>query len=374
MTSIDTIAEIDGLGPRRRAGATVAAVPGERVTALRVPVPEGVKPSVARAIAAGAAQDWAALSESDGQCVPLPGEGPARTVLIADRADLAAWSAALGDRGRGGLRVLPDYLCGPWQDEAVTLSDLGSGRVAVRLSRTEGFTAPAALVRGMLEPALRASEARVLQCRAADRATLAPILEAAPLPVETVADTTPANPPDGSLLGTEGWTAALAGPMARARAAALAACAAAGLVWSVGAWQTASQLEREAAMARAQAEGIARDTFGLAGPILDLRLQVQRRIDTAQAAASDAGAAWGFAALLERAAPVLAAQEVRIDELRYEANALHGAVSLSGFSALEALVRRLRRAGLDVAVERSRLDGTDGLRAQLRLTRPAGGG
>ncbi|MEO1797307.1 MAG: type II secretion system protein GspL [Pseudomonadota bacterium] len=355
--------------------SALVTVPGEAVSAFLCPVPAGLKESAARNVALNAARDMVAGAADAHHFVAVPGEGGTRTVLAMAIADLESWRATAAQHGTRVSALVPDYLALPWKPGQVTLHLPSADRLVVRTGRATGFAGERALVEPMLDLFRLQSGADITEIALAPgegdaRAALSETLSRWTLPIVDAADAPP--PPPVDLLARESVGLAST-PRARRRLALVAAAFAGLALWAGSAQMDLAEDRATLAAARAANIDVARDAFGLTGPILDMRVQIERAIAGLEAAADDNAPRMGFPELLARSGPVLAAPERDVAEMSYQEDALRFVVSVADFAALDGLRSALERAGLRTEISRSVGSGSTGVEAVLVVADPQGG-
>jgi type II secretion system protein L len=352
----------------------VISVPGERVSALSCTVPANLRGKNARNVALQAVQEMLAAPTEDTSLVVLPGAGASRTVLVSTRADQESWTAQKAQHKLRSARVLPDYLCLPWQPGTLTISAPSPDRLVVRSSETNGFAGETAMVLTMLQQ-LRAQQIEGLSTislvpeTAQEDAALMAELSAWGLPIHPTDQA--ANPPQASVLAGTGTDMGLS-PRARSVAKLVAVGAVALLFWSLNSLSDIRELERQTTRQRQANSDFVRQELGLTGPIVDLRVQVDRALAERRTALATDDAKPSLPDYLATAGPVLAAPDIAVSQFRCAANELTISVEVQDFARLEALRTTLQTTGLTVQVLRSVGSGTEGVRADLRISHAKG--
>jgi type II secretion system protein L len=369
---IITLAQLAQARPER--GAAVIAVPGEHVSALSCQIPPNLRGKNAQNVALQAVQDAVASPLSETGLIVLPGTGPARTVLACAQAKLAEWAALRARHNQRAARVLPDYLCLPWQEGTLSLSAPDAGRLIVRTGALSGFSGAPGLVIQMLGLLRRqghdVTALTLAQPEARALPELSAELSAWGVPAHTA--TQAANPPQGSLLPGAGQALGLS-PRMQAWGVTAGAGLIAALLWAANTQSELTALNRQTVQLRQANLDFARQELGLSGPVVDLRLQVERALTALKTAAQDSSAQMGLPEFLRLAGPVLAAQGVTVTQLRYGAQVLSLSVETPDFAQLERLRIALQSAGVSAQILRSVGSGAGGVQAELRLTPEDGG-
>ncbi|MGY3670868.1 type II secretion system protein GspL (plasmid) [Marinovum sp. KMM 9989] len=357
-------------GTSRLRGSVVLSVPGEQVSALLCEIPPNLRGKAARNVALQAVQDMLASPAEATALSVLPGTGSQRTVLVAAAQSIAAWHGLKTRHKLRSARVLPDYLCLPWQAGTLTLCAASADRLVVRTGETTGFSGPRDTVLKMLEltrtrqPIAVKSISLVADQGRGDTGLMAE-LSAWGVPIG--AATYAANPPDASLLAGVGHAAGL-GPGARSGVALVMAGLAAVGIWAINTELELREYQQTIAAQRAANARIVRDEIGLSGPIVDLEIQVDRALDALRQSARDEVPQMRFPDLLRRAGPVIAAPDITVTELRYGAFFLDIALEVADFASLEAARSALHDAGVASDIQRSVGSGAGGVTAVLRVT------
>jgi general secretion pathway protein L len=295
---------------------------------------------------------------------PLPAPDGAWTRVVALGAETAA--AWRRDSGAADLRcaaLLPDYLALPSAPGLVVLVAEG-GRLRVRVGVDDGFSAPAALAGPLLSAALAAGGLTHVHVTGAIPPEVRQVIDAAGLGAvrDLPAEARPSPGPDLRL------DAGQLGARLETRLRAWLAVAAL-LLAALGLWSTAliletRALEAEAGRLGAETTDLLRHRLIPAGPILDARVQVTRRLE--EAAGAPASGADGLD-LLARAAPVLTDSDVEVRSLSHAATTgLSVTLVAADFAALEAVAGALRAAGLAVTTGSAR-SVEDGVEATLAV-------
>lgn len=333
-------------------------------------VPEGLRETAARNVALNAARDMVAAQADQVHLVPLAGSGARRVVLAADRARITDWGRVVAARRARVLGVVPDYLCLGWTPGSISICAPNPKRLVVRTGLTQGFAGERDLGLMMLEQLRREAaletEAILLAPDAAlDDAELVAALRAWDRPLRQAP--APDRPPDVNLLG-RGAQGVNVGPRGRARGALVTACAVAALAWAANMQSDVRDLRLALDQQRAANQDIARNTFGLTGPIVDMQVQVARVLEGAQAAQEDSGVRLGFPELLARAGQIIAAEGYDVTEMQYRDAALRLLVRVDDFATLETLRARLAVDGVTAEIPRSVGRGAQGVEAEVRVT------
>lgn len=362
-------------------GSFVALVPGEEAPLLSLVLPATLRGAAREDVARRQAQDRLGAPGAALDIRPArlgAGDGWTR-VAVADRAVVQRWRKALGTGAGRCKGLVPDYLALPAAPGLWSI-DASDAVLRARLGPGDGFTAETALGMTMIEAALRESEAaqgapRAVLLTGSARAAVIPLLhgvtivsESGDLPAglqprvleqgELSVDF--ARDPRADAEAVERQVRRLVWPVALMVAGALG--------WA-GATALAARSDRAMAEAvRAETLAAVRRDVLPTGPILDLRVQVQRAIEARRDGATDAPEALAMLDLLRLAAPVLVAGQVEPRSVAYgpASDGLLVTVALDSFRALDTLNAALTEAGLAVTVERS---GTDegGVSAELML-------
>jgi type II secretory pathway component PulL len=306
----------------------------------------------------------------------VPGTGSTRTVLVTAKAHLDDWIAIKARYNVRSATMLPDYLCLPWTSGTLTISATEPNRLLVRTGETTGFAGERQMVLQMLD-LMRTRHSPEIEMIAllpetaqADAGLMAELSKWG-MPVQHSKGA--CNLPHASLLAGTGQGAEL-GPRARAYSWLLAASLAAVAFWAVNTEIEIRQTNNATALQRQSNTAFVRDKLHVTGPIVDLRVQVDRVLSTLRQAAQDDVPQMRFPDLLRKAGPILADPAIKVTELRYQDAALVLAVQIQDFAALETLRKELQSPGISAEILRSIGDGTAGVRAEIRLVQSRKGG
>lgn len=347
----------------------VALVPGAEVALHRLDIPARIRGAARLRVARAMLAPVLAARAEGVEAVPLPAAGRDWSVLmVAERARLAEWAGALPGGARC-LALVPDYLSLPHAPDAWVLRQGAGGVVLARNGADAGFAAEpdlaAALLRrwaGVRRPGAVLAETD-LPGPVADALTaldLTPVQDPA-----AIAGLMPPRLADlrlADLRGTAGG--AVPGAALWRRRWVLAALAGAFVLYCAGLALETRRLTAMAETDRAAAEALVRRHILPAGPLPDLRRQVERAL----AAGGGAEAAPGAVALLHRAAGVIAASPLRLDmvALRPETGMILS-LTAPGFAEAEALVADLAAAGLAAEVRDSAVRAEGGVELRLHV-------
>jgi general secretion pathway protein L len=320
---------------------TIGLVPADRVSVVRIAVPEMSAARLQRALR-WAVEDAIAGDPEQQHVVPIEREADGRLAcLVADRADMAEWLGALEARPS---RLLPDAACLPERAGELLLLPVGEA-VLVR--------APGAQF-DRIEPDLLAELVPDLLAEAPRGAVW--LGDAPPPGVQATPSPPTAGPLEllaqGALSPGAGRFDLLRGDYAARGAAAtkrqwrlVGAAALLAVLLMLGI--TLAEyfvLEREGErLERAVAER-AGELFPDIGPLVRPRTQIERALARLQGVGGDR-----FVRLLAAVNPTFSGAEgVRVESLVYAEGRLDIALETPGLADLEALQRRLRESGLAV--------------------------
>lgn len=355
-----------GAGPPP-AGRFLALVPGEAAPLLPVALPPALHGAAREQVARRQIADRLGAQAAAVELRPAPlGPGPFAAVLAADAAALARWRAE--PRLAAAAALLPDYLALPAAPGLWVLAAEG-GRIRARLGLADGFAAEPALAAALLaEARARGPAPRAVWATGALPPAVAAALDGLPR-----ADT---PPPEARALANGEAALDLRRPpgSAAARLAGrLRVLALAGALAGAGAvaWAASVVVETRALAARAattQADTLAAAQARLLppGPIVDLRLQVERELDRRRAVGG------GGLGLLNAAAQGLAGAGAVPTRLALRDGAVEVELSVTDFAALESVMAALAAQGLAVRVVRQAGGGAGAVAATLALTRAGG--
>lgn len=379
--------QLTGDGPGQ-AGADIGAgqvalVPGALVPLLELDLPRGLRGEAREQVARRQLRDQLGLGEDALQMRPfhVPGQPDSWTrVLVADPARIARWRQAAGP----ARAVLPDYLGLPTARGLWTVRGGAGDAVLVRLGPGDGFSAPSDIARAMLARALETAapedRPRALLQLGAPLPAIAALAEAQGLPlVETPEAAAALGLPLPRVLahGEAGFDLRRDPQAARNRLRAqvlpwrwpLLAGALAAALWAATQFLTIQSLHSQIADTRNAALALTRAHFIPEGPILDMRVQIARRLAELQAATGDPPEYRSPVEPLAVAAAHLVAQGARLDEISLTSEAgLHVTLRLADFAAIDRLTEVLSARGLTVELGRSQaVGGQDGVSVDLRL-------
>lgn len=372
-------------GPAAEPGQVVL-VPGEDIPMLPLDLPGGVRGSTREQIARRQILDSAALQTHDVEIRPALLEGRGESwdrALVADRGQIAVWSAAAGSDCRA---VLPDYLTLPTAPDIWSLQ-LKGDRLLARLGPQDGFSAEVDLAEILLKQALKEADShpRAVLWEGAPLPQITAVFE--PLDVPQIGEPAAAAdlglPPPVALAHGELALDLRRDPFAtRARLRRrilpwrLPVCLA---LVGVGLWAAAqmivtSALTRETRHLQAETLALVRQHFVPTGPVLDVRTQVNRALQAAQQAARGKTEGVSPLALFGQSVEALSGPDVTPQQVFYAGeDGLQMLVEVPDFAAGEALVAQLRAQGMTVVVLRSEAgEGRSGVQLELRLTSEEG--
>lgn len=364
----------------------VVLVPGADIPMLPLDLPEGLRGSTREQIARRQLLDSAALQPETAEIRPvmLDGMGESwRRALVADRGQIAAWAAAAGPACRA---VLPDYLALPTAPDIWSLR-LDGDRVLARLGPQDGFSAEVDLAHVLLKQALNEADnlPRAVFWDGAVEAQIAALFEAQDVPrIEDPAaaaalDLTPPVALAHGELALDlrrdpfATRARLRRRILPWRLPVVLALFGAGL-WAAAQMIVTDALTSETRRLQAQTMTLVRQHFVPTGPVLDVRTQVSRALQTAQEAARGGPEALPPLALFGQAVEALSGPDVTPQQVFFAGtDGLQILVGVPDFSAGEALVAQLRAQGLAVDVLRSEAgEERAGVQLELRLTEEGG--
>lgn len=351
-----TVVRPEETAPKR--GRHVLAVPGTKAPLLPVDLPAAVTGEARLRVARQQIADRTGIP-SDALAV-LPFDAGVRggawdKAVAVDRSDLGAWA----ERSAAGcLAILPDYLTLEAEGDEVAIIGR-SGMIIARLGEADGFAAPEGAAAIVLKHALERSrltravigpgvpevvvavvEAAGLQWRRSDRIDL---------------ETVPRK------LSRHDLRRALV--VERSTGIGVWLTAAGLAVLAVGLWATSIYIETQAideelAAVRSRTEAVLRDGLLPAGPLLDIRAQLDRVL-AERAAVDDASGDLDGIELLSRTAGAVFRKGVEVVEIGLAGAELTLVVAAPDFALAEALVPELAEAGLAARAEslRAREDG-----------------
>lgn len=353
---------------------------------LPLDLPGGVRGSTREQIARRQILDSAALQTHDVEIRPalLKGRGESwDRALVADRGQIAVWSAAAGSDCRA---VLPDYLTLPTAPDIWSLQ-LKGDRLLARLGPQDGFSAEVDLAEILLKQALKEADShpRAVLWEGAPLPQITAVFEQLDVPQigEPAAAADLGLPPPVTLAHGELALDLRRDPFAtRARLRRrilpwrLPVCLA---LVGVGLWAAAqmivtSALTRETQHLQAETLALVRQHFVPTGPVLDVRTQVNRALQAAQQAARGKTEGVSPLALFGQSVEALSGPDVTPQQVFYAGeDGLQMLVEVPDFAAGEALVAQLRAQGMTVVVLRSEAgEGRSGVQLELRLTSEEG--
>lgn len=355
----------------------IVLVSGLDVPLIRLDLPAGLRGVAREQVARRQLSDRLGLDMSSVQMRPFSGTGKAdnwNRVLIADPAQLHEW------RQHSARAVLPDYLALPCAPQIWCLDADKTGSVLARLGHQDGFSARPAILSSMLDLALQEAEERPRAIH-----ILSPLAEVEDwakqheLPVtRTPQDLVALDLPQPMVLSHNELSADLhADPLAARSQLArrvlpwrwpvLAGSLAAALFAAVQYLQTSS-LTRETAQINAQTRAQVQAAFPELGPLLDIRLQVNRALAERQSTANPE-ARQDPVELSRMVAQVTHEFGTVPEQLAYTASdGILLALRLPDFTAIERLATALKAAGLRAEVTDSRAStDADGVRAEYRI-------
>lgn len=392
------------LGAGQPAARQVVTVPGHQVPIIHLDLPRGLR---------GQAREQVAqrqLADRTGQrtgltlrpCPPL-GRGQPRhagdrweQALVAD-ASLLSQVQDLTCQA-----VLPDYMTLPTAPDVWTLAhdrlpgpdDAGPSDaediLMARLGPADGFSAQPALVPALLSRALttgpRPKAMLLLNLPAPLAAPLQVFAEAENIPVvQDPAALSDLGLPKPQVLAHGELACDLRqNPMAARNRLEqrllpwrwpLLALALAAALWASTQILAQNRIASETRALTAQTTALVQQHFVPQGPVLDIRLQVSRQLDSLRAAANASRATVDPLALAAAVGDVVAAAGLHPDALSYtREEGLLLSLRLADFAAVETLQANLRSAALDVTLRDSRVrEGQPGVQAEFLIT-PANGG
>ncbi|WP_425052956.1 type II secretion system protein GspL [Psychromarinibacter sp. S121] len=357
----------DGEAPR---GPHIALVPGTDAPLLPVDLPATLKGIARERVGRRMLAEALGLPAETVEIRPcLRASAQWDRAIVADAGQLADWRTRLMP---GCTGMLPDYAALPCYSGVWTV-EVSNGIVRARLGETDGFTAEPELAALLLAEAERPEA--ILRLGEADGAVDSALAErGVPVHADTASlENTDAGKPLNWAHATAGldlMTPPHAGfdrISARLRSWAAPAIAA-GLalaVWLGGvAWQT-HDLDARARNAQGDTLAMVRAHFVPAGPILDVRAQVDRAL--ADAAAPDAQEPDALV-LFQTAAPWLTGEGIELQSITWQTETgLIASVVLADFAALERVVADLQSAGFDVEQQDTGVRPGGGVSARLHL-------
>jgi general secretion pathway protein L len=325
--------------PGAAADETIALVPADRVSLVRVAVPEMSAARLQRALR-WAVEDAIAGDPEQQHVVPVARESDGRLAcLVVARADMAYWLDALDMRP---ARLLPDAACMPESAGEVVLMPLGEA-VLVRAPGAQFDRIEPALLDDLLPDLLaEAPGGAVWLGEAPPDGVEAATRPAAATPLQVLA---PAALSDSAnrldlLRGDYAARGEAASTRQRRLVGGLALFALLLLIGTAVAEYVV--LERERARLEQAVEQRVEELFPGIGPLVRPRAQIERALERLRGVGGDR-----FVRLMAAVAPTFGgANGVRVQSLGYAEGRLNVTLETPGLPDLEALQRQLRSAGL----------------------------
>lgn len=360
-------------------GRFIALVPGEEAPLIALALPAGLRGAARLAVARRQVRDrlGPAAEALDLRPAPLGAGGDGWAALLAaDRALLARWRGELGAASARTAALIPDYLALPAAPGLWVLAVSGDGaRLRARLGPGDGFSAETALAALMLARARGAAPRAVLVVEGVLPAEAEAALEGLFVTDDPARLPAGLSPPEALTRGEIALDLRSdTGLETERRAAGLRVFALSLLLAALGAGGWAGAVAVETARLRDHAAALDEATLALVrrdilpeGPILDIRLQIDREIARRGAAAGAQGTGLD---LLRRAAEGLTQAGVMPQALSLSpAGAVVVELTLPGFAALEQAAAGLAASGLSVEITRSASTGAGQVGAALTLGR-----
>ena len=361
----------------------VLLVPGEDATVLDFEMPARVRRNAARRITFHAVQDLVGEDMENIHLVRLP--RPTGSVqnraqsIVTSRVRMEGW---FDEAKRAGVRlaaILPDYLALPWDPGTWTVS-VETGRLSVRFDRLNGFAAEpelAALIleRRLKDAPIRPQRVRLLGGQGATTEPLAALLsrlgEAGIQVDREVRSAGTARFQHGEfdanlVTGAFGESLGVVQGVIRWRLP-IGLAAAALLLWTLDTGLTLREQGEEIQRLNRRIEKLFRTEFVPHGPVMDIRVQAARSLETLRAETVSARQAGGFLALVAASGKILAESSRQVSRLSYQDGVLTADVTLADFRVLQTLSAKLAQARLDVKVRSSTASGEEGVLATLAL-------
>ena len=361
----------------------ILLVPGEDAIVLSFEMPEKVRRSAAKRITFFAVQDLIGENMEDLHFVRLPSDrdsvpGWARAI-VTGRASMDAWFRRAEEASVRLAGILPDYLALPWEPGEWTVS-VEPSRLRVRFDRFDGFVAEPELGAAILERRLKDTDPapdriRLLdECDTAEGVLDTPLgrLGEAGVPVDR--EILPAGGPkfrhgefDANLVaGAYSESLGLFQEISRWRVPVGLAVAAL-LAWALDTGLALREEQAEIKEIDRRIEELFRTEFVPDGPIMDIRIQVARSLETLRRQSASVRNEGGFLALLSASGETLAEGDRRVSRLSYRDGVLIAEVTLPDFRALEMMGAELSDRRLEVEVQSSTASGEQGVDATLVL-------
>lgn len=378
------VAQIAQSGKTRR--RHVALVPGEEVSVLRLDLPDKLRGAAREDVARRQAADLLGEAVETLDVRPLTLDGSERSwsnVMVADRAAMRNWQAQAGRRVKA---LLPDTLALPVA-EGLWVFEADMGRVRARLGPEDAMAGPEPVVGHQLRILLQQSKPapRAALCIGDHVPLIAAALAEAKVPVATRTSDLPSDIPElaafsrGELsLDLRRDPQAARNRIQRAvrawRLPVLAAAITAGL-WAAAQMVVIGAAQQETRALQSETLEMVRAEFVPSGPILDIRVQVARRLSELQASASPAAAQAQSFDVFALAARALDQTGIRVQAVSDQASGgIIVRIDSDDFASLDALVEALNVRPLLVEVKDARLsENTDRVSAELVILAPGGG-
>ena len=364
-----------GLGPVGR--GDVVLVPGTDVPVMRFSLPDKVRGYTRKQIAQRQLRDQMGIAAKSVDVRPLTlgGSGSDWTnALVADRALVARWS---DQAGRRAAAVIPDYLSLPYAPGVWTIA-AGADHIVSRLDLADGFAAETelALLQLLQQFQDRAPKAIYLTGTPSDAVVSA--IRAFEVPVfGEAADAQKHGLAQPSAFAHNEISADLRSDPEAERQALQKTLSAwvlpvvLGLV-AIAVWTATIMLETRALReqfdtTRRSTEELLRHSFVPAGPILDVRAQVTRAMDSRRAQLAAQSDVRLPLDVMNRASLPLYQSGADLHEISYSADTgLIADVGMRRFADLDQLAAQLRSLDLQVTIIESASEG-DGARGRLLI-------
>jgi general secretion pathway protein L len=367
----------------------IALVPGVDIPVIALDLPPGLSGSAREQIARRQLADQVGLNPERVEMRPFhlrDRAGNWTRAMVADATLVSQWRETAGAACRA---VLPDYLALPTAAGLWTVLEK-EGLVLARLSLQDGFSSEPDLARIMLAQALNDDsreppKAILLQGKVGKE--LRTLLDGAGVPL--------IDRPEAAIdLGLEPAKVLGHGEidldLRRDPQAAKLRLRRQVLPWrwpiliglvAAGVWAAAQiiatrTLTGDIAQLERETTELVRTYFVPSGPILDVRAQITREVETRRSEAADWQGRERPLALLGQAAVVLAEHQAIPGHISYAPpDGLSTTVQVEDFAAVDQLVEALRGVGLLVTVLQSRVsDGSPEVLVDLNLNHSQGEG
>lgn len=353
----------------------IGVVPGAEVAVLGLELPSGVRGQNREQVATRQLRDQLGIDPQTVEMRPvhLPRQTDQWThVMVADRAHVAKWREAVGDKC---LAVLPDYLTLPTAQGVWTVAAPDTtSNLAVRLGPLDGFGAGEELAAVLLRRALTEADPlpnSILHLGAVP-SQIADLAAEFEIPVTTDPDAVGARVLEH---GEFAFDLRRDPQLARARLRKrvlpwrwpLMVGVAAAAIWAAAQAVVINTITQETSQLTRQTTQMVQEHFVKSGPVLDARVQVSRALAQSKALVTRQADRADPLDLFARAAVVIAAEGATTLLASYSpSDGLSLGVTVADFAAAERLALQMRNAGMDVTVRDTRASDTNsGVRTTL---------